>query len=125
MAIKRVFHNRQPQVGDSVVTIRDSSIGDWKANYEYIITKLGNGYIVANSKRLGYSDRRNGGVAISDGGYRIFEDVYYELEPKKEEKLKETHEYTYRILGIPIFKRTLKIYDEKIICNEETKNQFN
>lgn len=112
MPVKRIYHDRQPQVGDNVVTLRDSLVGDWKVNYEYIITRLGNGYVVGYNERLGYSSRKNGGITITDGEYRIFEDIFYEPEPTKEEKLKETHEYTYRILGIPLFKRTLKIYEE-------------
>lgn len=112
MPEKRIYYDRQPQVGDNIVTLKDSVIGGWSADYEYIVVKLGNGYVVGYNDRLGFSDMKKGGVPIPDEQYRIFEDVYYELEPKKEEKLKETHEYTYRVLGVPLFRRTLKIYEE-------------
>lgn len=112
MAVKRIYYDRQPKVGDNIITRKDSIIGGWKADYEYIVAKLGNGYVVAYNERLGYSDMKNGGIEITDGEYRIFEDVNYEPDPTKVEKLKETHEYTYRILGVPMYKRTLKIYEE-------------
>ena len=114
MPVKRIYHDRQPKVGDNIVTLRDSLIGDWYADYEYTVTKIGNGYVVGSSERLGYTDRKNGGITITDGEYRIFEDICYKPEPTKEEKLKETHEYTYKFLGFPLFKRVIHIYDEKI-----------
>lgn len=101
MPYKRIYLERQPQIGDTIVATRDSSVfNSFVKGYEYEVVTLGNGYVGA------IGDRTNGRIiAISDNAYDIYEDIYFE-----EPKLKETHIKVYRFLGIPFLKRKTYVY---------------
>jgi hypothetical protein len=100
---KKVYLNRSPKVGDMVESV-SNPFEKWehKVGYEYKITKLGNGYILATGERLPTGKEE---VIISDGHYEVFE---YQDIPKP----KEIHVKTYKFLGIPFGKRTTYIYDK-------------
>lgn len=97
---KRIYPKRQPRVGDKVVAMRSSSLGDFEKHYEYEIIKLGHGYVTVVGERMPIFKSQ---VTMPDGSYIVYEEV----EAKKP---KEIHVKHYKFLGIPLGKRTTKIY---------------
>ncbi|MBA9027582.1 hypothetical protein [Peribacillus huizhouensis] len=100
---KRIYLDKQPEVGDRIVAIDSSGFSGnhYKYGNEMTIisteTMLGGG-VFAMNHRTGKK------VCISDCFYRIFRDVTYE-------KTGEKH-VTKKLLGIPIYSKIIDIYAE-------------
>lgn len=101
MALKKVYVERQPKVGDWVeATEKPFNVGDWQIGHEYQVIRLFDAFIVVIGDRMPYDKDK---ITIADGRYRVFE--YQEVpEPK------ETHVKHYKFLGISFGKRTTYIY---------------
>jgi hypothetical protein len=100
--IEKVYLNRHAEVGDAVEDISNPfNYADHIVGYEYIVTKLGHGYIKVTSDRL---PRHKKEILICDDHYQVIE---YRTIPEP----KETHIKTYKFLGIPFGKRNTYVYD--------------
>lgn len=100
---KRIYHDRQPRVGDTVECTYTSKYGDYTAGNEMVVTRI---YAPMFSDYIfAYNPRRGEEVCINDSFYRIYTDVTYV-------KTGEQH-VVYRFFGIPLYKKTIDIYEEE------------
>ncbi|MEI2465096.1 hypothetical protein [Niallia taxi] len=98
----KYYLHREVIVGDIVeATSNPFGVGDWIVGYHYSVVKLGHGYIVVTSDRLSKGKKE---IVIDDGKYRV-------IECRLVKKPKETHVKVFKILGIPVGKKTTYIYD--------------
>lgn len=99
---KRIYHDRQPRVGDKIVALRTNRYGDYSEGNELIITKMN--WLSGAAAVFAYNTRTQTEVCISDGFYRIYTDITYE-------KTGEQH-VVKRLFGIPFYRKTIDIYEE-------------
>lgn len=99
---KRIYHERQPRVGDTIECTYTSKHGDYTVGNEMKVTRISapmfSDYVFA------YNPRRGEEICIHDSFYRIYSDITYE-------KTGELH-VVKRIFGIPFYKKTIDIYEE-------------
>lgn len=98
---KRIYHDRQPRVGDTIVAIRRGA----EYNVGHELTVISTKSSLGNAVRA-YSDRIGYATFVSDGNYRIFTDITYV-------KTGEQH-IVKRFLGIPFYRKTIDIYEEEL-----------
>ena len=99
---KRIYHDRQPKVGDTVECTHTSKYGDYAKGNE--MTVLAPDRFI-NAEQINALIHRTGKeVVISDGFYRVYADIAYV-------KTGEQH-IVIRFLGIPVYKKTIDIYEE-------------
>lgn len=99
---KRIYHDRQPRVGDTIIALRNDRYGNYSEGNELIITKMNR--ISGTRAVFAYNKRTGAEICISDGFYRIYSDITYE-------KTGEQH-VVKRLFGIPFYKKTTDIYEE-------------
>ncbi|MEH7521746.1 hypothetical protein V7149_00465 [Bacillus sp. JJ1503] len=100
---KRVYLDKQPEVGDRIVTTHANfSLSNRynKGNEMTIVSALS----ISGDCILAFNERTGKNVYVHDSNYAIFRDVTYE-------KVGEEH-IVKRFLGIPIYSKKVDIYKE-------------
>lgn len=102
--IKRIYHDRQPMVGDTIECTHTTPYGDYSKGNEMTVL-MPSKYLTGNQIYV-LNHRTGNRVVISDGFYRIFTDITYV-------KTGEQH-IVKRFLGIPFYRKTIDIYEEEL-----------
>lgn len=101
---KRIYHNRQPRVGDTIECTYTSMFGDYTKGNELTITEIASPFVSDNVRA--YNPRIGRELYINDSFYRIYTDITY-VKTGKQHIVK-------RFLGIPYYRKTIDIYEEEL-----------
>lgn len=101
--IERIYHDRQPRVGGTIVATCTDCFGRYSKGNEMTILPPTSHISSDQVYALNHRTRKN--VVITDGRYCIFTDITYV-------KTGEQH-LVKRFLGIPFYRKIIDIYEEE------------
>ena len=102
--IERVYLDKQPETGDTIVATYTNRFGYYTEGNE--MTVLPPSAYLSSNQVYALNHRTGKTVVITDGRYRIYKDITYK-------KTGEQH-VVKRLFGIPIYSKTIDIYEEEL-----------
>lgn len=99
---KRVYLDKQPEVGDNIVITCDHRLSRHTYGTEMTIVSVES---TTGDCVFAYNPRKGREECVHDNRYSIYKDVTHV-------KTGEQH-VVYRFFGIPLYKKTIDIYEEE------------